>query len=79
MYRISFAGLLHGNNKHVQALAEAATTQGFFELELDCIDAKVLQKDVKFLESFAEGILDSPENVKAAYHFHRTGRFRTTG
>jgi hypothetical protein len=79
MHKISFAGLLHGNSKDVQALAEAATTQGFLELDLDCIDAKELQKNVKFLELFAKDILDSPEDVKAAYHFHRTGRFRTTG
>ncbi|RDL32354.1 putative 2OG-Fe(II) oxygenase family oxidoreductase [Venustampulla echinocandica] len=79
MNSISFAGILNGNAKDVQALAEAAATQGFFNLELDCRDAKVLQKNVKFLESFAKDILDSPESVKAAYHFHRTGRFRTTG
>ncbi|RDW80788.1 putative 2OG-Fe(II) oxygenase family oxidoreductase-2 [Coleophoma crateriformis] len=79
MYSISFTGLFDGNPKDVQALAEAATTQGFFNLKLDCTDAKVLQEDVKFLESFAKDILDSPENIKEAYHFHRTGRFRTTG
>nr|QIW91878.1 OXY1 [Phialomyces arenicola] len=79
MASISYAGLLHGTAEAVQSLTEAALTQGFFELDLDCSEGTSLQEDVRFLESFSEEIFDSPAPVKALYDFKKIGRFRTTG
>ncbi|KAL3470126.1 Clavaminate synthase-like protein [Aspergillus californicus] len=79
MTSISYDGLLRGAAKDIQALTEAALTHGFFNLDLDCPEGKILQQDVRFLESFTKEIFDTPAPLKTVYDFKKLGRFRTTG